>query len=305
MMCGCLSYGYDHGEALVDTILKILTCDIPTEIEKEIADSDQTSVTEFFLGKFRGKTSEGFEDICSTLTSKLSCFSLDSVAYLLRDNPNQIGPDAVRRKNVFLSVPDHMLTETQMAPIFRMIISQEMQYLTLKLPPKGTRPVVLLVDEAYAIGGPSGIPGLEKTLSICRGYRFSVILAFQGQAQIDAAYGSGNGAGSRIILDNTRCRCILEVSDKKSADTCVSWTGKYMERKLSTQSTRKMTSTVSWQDKDIFSPSDFTRLVEHNRVIVVTPTGFSSIQKLQWFRDKHFQHIHEYIHAGNGRKDSL
>ncbi len=297
MMCGCLSYGYDHGESLVDTILKILTRDIPKEIETELADSDYGSVTQFFLGKFRGKTSEGFEDICSTLTSKLSCFSLDSVAYLLRDNPNQIGPDAVRRKNVFLSVPDHMLTETQMAPIFRMIISQEMQYLTLKLPPKDVRPVVLLVDEAYAIGGPSGIPGLEKTLSICRGYRFSVILAFQGQAQIDAVYGSGNGAGSRIILDNTRCRCILEVSDKKSADTCVSWTGKYMERKLSTQSSQKMTSTVSWQDKDIFSPSDFTRLVEHKRVIVITPTGFSSIQKLQWFRDKHFQRIHKALHS--------
>ena len=192
-----------------------------------------------------------------------------------------------------------MLTETQMAPIFRMIISQEMQYLTLKLSPKGTRPVVLLVDEAYAIGGPAGIPGLEKTLSICRGYRFSVILAFQGQAQIDAVYGSGNGAGSRIILDNTRCRCILEVSDKKSAETCVSWTGKYMERKTSTQTSKKMTRSISWQEKDIFSPSDFTRLVEQQKVIVVTPTGFSNIQKLQWFKDSHFQQIHQSLHEMN------
>lgn len=296
MLCGCLSYGYDHGENLVDTVLKILTSDIPKEIEKELSDTDYGSVTEFFLGKFRGKKSEGFEDICSTLTSKLSCFSLDSVAYLLRDNPNQIGPDAVRRKTVFLSVPDHMLTETQLAPVFRMILSQEMQYLTLKLPPKDTRPVVLLVDEAYAIGGPSGIPGLEKTLSICRGYRFSVILAFQGQAQIDAVYGLGNGAGSRIILDNTRCRCILEVSDKKSADTCVSWTGKYMERKTNTQTSRKMSGSISWQDRDIFTPSDFTSLAEQKRVIVVTPTGFSSIQKLQWFRDPHFRKIYESLH---------
>lgn len=299
MMCGCLSYGYEHGENLVDTVLKILTCDIPAEIEKELTDSAYGSVTEFFLGKFRGKKSEGFEDICSTLTSKLSCFALDSVAWILRDNPNRIGPDAVRKKNVFLSVPDHMLTETQMAPIFRMIISQEMQYLTLKLSPKGTRPVVLLVDEAYAIGGPAGIPGLEKTLSICRGYRFSVILAFQGQAQIDAVYGSGNGAGSRIILDNTRCRCILEVSDKKSAETCASWTGKYMERKTSTQTSKKMTRSISWQEKDIFSPSDFTRLVEQQKVIVVTPTGFSSIQKLQWFKDPHFQQIHQSLHEMN------
>lgn len=296
MMCGCLSYGYRHGENLVDTVLKILTCDIPKEIEKELTDSAYSSVTEFFLGKFRGKKSEGFEDICSTLTSKLSCFALDSVAWILRDNPNQIGPDAIRKKNVFLSVPDHMLTETQMAPIFRLIISQEMQYLTLQLPPKGTRPVVLLVDEAYAVGGPSGIPGLEKTLSICRGYRFSIILAFQGQAQIDAVYGSGNGAGSRIILDNTRCRCILEVSDKKSAETCISWTGKYMERKTNTQTSRKMSGSISWQDRDIFTPSDFTSLAEQKRVIVVTPTGFSSIQKLQWFRDPHFRKIYESLH---------
>lgn len=295
MMCGCMAYGFSRGENIVDTMRRILACNLPEEIERELADSAPDSLVSFFLGKFRGNSSEGYEDICSTMTSKLSCLALESSSWVLRDCPTKIGPDAVRRKIVFLSVPDHMLTETQMAPIFRLIISQEMQYLTLKIPQKGTRPVVLMIDEAYAIA-PSGLPNLEKTLSICRGYRFSMVLAFQGQSQLDAAYGQGNGSGARIILDNMRARCVLEVSDKKSAEMCVSWAGKFHERNTSLQKGRKASSTVSWQEKDIFSPSDFTTLATKKKVYVNVPTGFYLIQKLQWFKDKHFVAIHDTLH---------
>lgn len=141
------------------------------------------------------------------------------------------------------------------------------------------------------------IPDLEKILSICRGYRFSIVLAFQGQAQLDAVYGAKSDAGSRIILDNCRCRCVLEVTDKKSADTCVSWTGKFVERKLSIQTSRKLSGSVTWEKQDIFTPADFTKLVEQQKVLVVTPTGFSLIQKQQWFREKHFQRIFDHLHS--------
>lgn len=297
MFCGFLSYGFEHEEELVDTVRKLLTCNIAEELEQEVNSSEAGSLTLYFLAKFIGKDSEGFEDITSTLTSKLSCFALDSVSWILRDNPHRIGPEAVRRKCVFLSVPDRYLTETQLAPVFRLILSQEMQYLTLKLPPKDFRPIVLMIDEAYVIGGPGGIPDLEKILSICRGYRFSIVLAFQGQAQLDAVYGAKSDAGSRIILDNCRCRCVLEVTDKKSADTCVSWTGKFVERKLSIQTSRKLSGSVTWEKQDIFTPADFTKLVEQQKVLVVTPTGFSLIQKQQWFREKHFQRIFDHLHS--------
>ena len=72
-----------------------------------------------------------------------------------------------------------------------------------------------------------------------------------------------------------------------------------MERKVNMQTSKKMTRSISWQEKDIFSPSDFTSLVEQNKVIVVTPTGFSNVQKLQWFKDPHFQKIHQSLHEMN------
>lgn len=296
MLCGLLAYGYAHGETLVDTVSKILSCDLPSEIEREVAESPHDSLVALYLSKFCQKTSEGFEDICATLYTKISGIgSLESIRWILKDCPSKIGPDAVRRKNVYISVPDHMLTEGQLAPILRLIILQEIQYLTLRIPPRNTRPVVLMVDEAYAIGGPSGIPDLEKTLSICRGYRFSLVLAYQGQAQIDAVYDSGNGAGARIILDNVRARCVLEVTDKKSAETCIAWTGKYMERKTNVQKGKHSSSSVSWQEKDIFTASDFMTLVAKNKVLTVTPSGFALIRKLQWFRDRHFVAIHDSL----------
>ena len=59
---------------------------------------------------------------------------------------------------------------------------------------------------------------------------------------------------------------------------------------------RKLSGSVTWREQNIFRPSDFTRLVADGKVLVVTPTGFNRIQKLQWFRDSYFRKIHAALH---------
>ncbi len=287
MLSGFLAFGFEHKETMVDTILKLLTSDVPTLLAETCKSLDPDSVAGFFLKKFSGKSSEGFEDVCSTMTTSLSCFSLQEVQYVLRDNPLMIGPDKVRETNVFLAVPDNLMTESQFAPIFRMILEQQMTYLTMQLPVGNAHPVGILIDEFYAIGALSII---KHQLSICRGYGVFIFLCTQSIAGIEEHYGK---EGARIIMENCRVKIILELTDSNSAAAAVDWCGTYQERMVSRNNRHNSGLTVTWQQKNVFDKSDFTNLVARQRIIVITPTGMNQIQKLQWFKTPYFKEIHD------------
>ena len=290
MLSGLLAYGFSKGETICDTIGWILTTSISERIKKISEEANPMDVCMFFLGKFVGKTSEGFEDIISTMTTSLSCFSLQEVQYIFRDNPMRIGMDAVRKNNIFLSVPDNLLTESQFSPIFRLIIEQQLTYLTLKLPEKGQRPVGILIDEFYALGKLSVI---KHQLSICRGYGVFIALFTQSLAGIEELYGK---EGARVITENTRIKVILECTDTTTSQMIVDWSGTYHERMNSHNTGRRAGSGgISWQVKNVFDKSDFADLVERNRIIVISPSGMNQINKVQWFRTTHFKRIHKVL----------
>ena len=300
LLAGLLCWGYEHDIGMVDMVMRILTSSIPDLLNKCLQDSDEDDVSHAWLSKFQGQKlqeSEAFQNFVSEMSTKLSCFKLASVQYILRDNDKKIGPNAVRKKNVFLSVSDSMLTEQQFAPIFRMILEQEMNYLTDQLPQDDTKPVGLIIDELYAVGGGSkgkGIETLQKYLSIARGYRSFCLLALQGQAQLEQQYGR---EGARIIMDNCRCKVILEASDVPTINNCIDMCGRYFEKNRNIND-EKLSSTISWQEKDIFNKSDFLNLAAKKRIIVILQSGtspFYNVGKLQWFRDPFLKKIHDQV----------
>lgn len=170
LLAGFLCWGYEHQYGFIDMVQKILGTNPKELLEGCLKDCDEDSVAFGYLAKITGADeSEAFQNFYSEMVTKLSCCKLQSVQYILRDNPVKIGPNKVRENDVFLAVPDHMLTEPLFSPIIRLILEQTMTYLTLKLPPKGTRPVMICIDELFAVGGGTrgkGVSGLEKFLSI-------------------------------------------------------------------------------------------------------------------------------------------
>lgn len=298
LLAGLLCWGYFKGIGMVDMVQKILTSNVTDLLKECLADCDEDSVAYSWLGKFQGdklQSSEAFQNFVSEMCTQLSCFKLSSVQYILRDNLNKIGPDAVRKKNVFLAVPDTMLTEEQFSPIFRMILEQEMQYLTEKEPEKGTKPVGLILDEAYKLGGESKGHGLELLpgyLSYARSFLSFVWISFQGKSQIEQQYGR---EGCRVIMDNTRCKIFLESSDIPTINDAVELCGKFYDRE-SNVNTDKLQTSLSWREKNIFEKSDFPTLAARGRVIVILQMGkntFYNVKKLQWFKDKYLTHIHD------------
>ncbi len=288
---GLLDYGYENGKGLVDVVDEILTGDIVALIVEAYENSDVRSIAAHCLGKFQGKQAknESYSDILSTLTTNLSCFALHGVSYILRENPRKIGADSVIDKNVFLSIPDNMLTESQYAPIFRLMLEQTMTYLISTIPGPGYRPIGVIIDEVFALGR---LPNLERSLSLGRGYGVFHWLLTQGTSGIEKIYGK---EGARIIMENCRVKTILECTDSASADLAVGWAGTYHEKKTSYATVSKGKGNISWQDQNVFHKSDFADLVERNKTIVFSPSGMSQIDKVQWFKVKEIVEMQQFL----------
>lgn len=282
---------------LVSMMQRVLAEGVKAVMEDVMSRALPGSATIYFLGRYQGKgqDNESLDDIISTMTTSLTCFALDSVAYMLRDNPVRIGTSAIRRKSVILSVPDYLLDEQTFAPVYRMILTLEQRYLTSRIPEPGTPPMVLFYDELYSLGGSEngkGIPGLQHFVSIARGYGCAVIAAIQSTKMLEQQYGR---EGARILEDNM-AKCILQITDPDTIKAAVDWTGKYTERRVSTSDSNKMTSTVSWSQEPIFDSSDFAALAGRKKVIIIPVNDkFCQIRKSQWFADPYFKQLQKQI----------
>lgn len=282
---------------LVDMMQRIISEDVKALLNEVMEKALVGSVTMHFLGRFQGKgdSNESFNDIISTLTTQLNAFALDAVVYMLRDNPHKIGVNAIREKPIILSVPDNLLDENTFAPVYRMIMTSMQRYLISKIPEPGTKPVVLFYDELFSLGGSekgSGIPDLQHFMSIARQYGAAVVAAVQSEKMLVKQY---DFEGSKILEDNM-CKVILQITDADSVRSAKDWTGKFDDRSVSVNANSKLSTTVSWHQRDVFEGSDFSSLVSRKKVIVVPlDDHFMAVGKSQWFREPFFKRAQERI----------
>lgn len=286
---------------LVTMMRRILQEDVKALLKEAYDSTGEGSATRFYLGRFVTKEegNESLDDIISTMTTSLTAFGLDSVKYMLQDNPYKISMDAIREKPIILSVPDNMLDEQTFAPVYRMILTCIQRYLISKIPCDGERPVVLFYDEFFSLGGSengAGIPGIQHFMSIARQYGVACCAAVQSEKMLVKQYGRD---GANILEDNM-VKIILHISDTDTIKAAQEWTGKFVERCVSTNDGHTMSSTVSWRENSIFNGSDFMSLVKSKKVIVVPLTDkFGSIEKSQWFKEQYYKKIQQKIVGGD------
>lgn len=301
ILTGLVAYCIEHSPRieLVDMMQRIISEDVKQILQEIYEEALPDSVAMHFLGRFqgKGKDNESFDDIISTLTTQLNAFALDSVVYMLKDNPHRISVADIRRKPIILSVPDSMLDENTFAPVYRMVLASMQRYLISKIPKPGTRPVVLFYDELFSLGGSekgNGIADLQHFMSIARQYGAAVVAAVQSEKMLVKQYGR---EGSKILEDNM-AKVILQLTDVDSIRSAIDWTGKFDERNQSISTGSKMSGTISWSKQNIFDSSDFTSLVGQQKVIVVPlDDHFMRIKKSQWFKEPDFKEVQKQITA--------
>lgn len=309
ILTGLVAYCIEHSPRieLVDMMQRVISEDVKKILQEIYDDALPDSISMHFLGRFQGKgnDNESFDDIISTLTTQLNAFSLDSVTYMLKDNPHRISVADIRKKPIIMSVPDSMLDENTFAPVYRMIMASMQRYLISKIPKPGTRPVVLFYDELFSLGGSdhgSGVPDLQHFMSIARQYGAAVVAAVQSEKMLVKQYGR---EGSKILEDNM-VKCLLQISDPDSIRTAKDWTGKFMERNISVSSNEKLSSNISWSEKDVYDSADFSSLAGQQKVIVIPlDDHYMRIKKSQWFREPEFIEMQKQITARPDEKNQV
>lgn len=200
-----LSYYFDKNFDFIQSASEILKNDISTLIEEIIETSLPETIAYRWLYKYYKKTNNSFEDIVTTMTSSLSVFNLPVVKSILSTKENKASPKVFDEgKSIFLNIPDYLLESVN--PAFRLITTEVFEYVERR---KSEIPLIMLLDEFPALGC---ISKITHYMSILRYHNCSIWLSIQSYYQLQKHYSVPD---AKIILDNTKIKCILEISDTR------------------------------------------------------------------------------------------
>lgn len=292
MFTGLLIYYYKQGESFIDSVNRILEADIAKLIADIIKDSEPFDLWYQYLAKFSGKDAESVEDCMVEMTTSLSVFAKSDIKFCFRDNAVKASPYSFREnRSVFLAVPEHLLESYQ--AVLRLCTCQVLQEMQRRAE-REENPILLIIDEFARLGR---IEGIFNALATLRSKKVMVLLAFQSLAQCEAIYSKEE---ARVLIDNCRVKCILEVSDPQTAKMVQDWCGKYQNKKETLNSGRSRHKSYSYEDKPIVEPEDLITLARKQELIlVISGTGYLRIRKAFYFKDRILSEMAEKVRTYN------
>lgn len=278
MFTGLLIYYYKQGQGFIDSVNQILEADAKTLIAEITKDSEPSDLWYKYLAKFAGKDAESVEDCMVEMTTSLSVFSKSDVRFCFRDNAIKASPYSFKEdKSVFLAIPEHLLESYK--AVLRLCTCQVLQEMQRRSEEE-KKPIVLIIDEFARLGR---IEGIFNALATLRSKKVMVMLAFQSLAQCEAIYSKEE---ARVLMDNCRVKCILEVSDPQTAKTVQDWCGKFRDKKETLNGGKGRHKSYTYEDKSIVEPEDLLTLTKKQEVIlVIAGTGYLRVRKAFYFKD--------------------
>lgn len=291
LFVGLLSYFHDiKGIDFIDSVSEILQNNITSLIEEAIEVSDPQSIAYKWLYKFYGKSNNSFEDIITTMTSCLSVFNLPIVKNVMRDRKEKVSPitfdDSLT--SIFLNIPDYMLAE--LGTVFRLITTQLFEYIERR---NSSTSLLVLLDEFPALGK---IQKICHYMSILRYHNCSIWLSIQSYYQLQNNYSI---AESKIIIDNTKIKCVLEISDTDTGEMISKWCGTYNEKKISRN--EKGSRSTTTERVPIVTSTDLIKLSQKEEVIlIISGVGYLRVKRASYYKDKYMMEIADKIREGKG-----
>jgi type IV secretory pathway TraG/TraD family ATPase VirD4 len=280
LFVGLLSYYYDKHFDFIQSVSGILENDISALIDEIIETSNPESISYRWLYKYYGKSNNSIQDIITTMTSSLSVFNIPVVKSVLSTKKNKASPkDFDTGKSIFLNIPDYLLESLNAA--FRLITTEVFEYVERR---KSNTPLIMLLDEFPALGT---ISKITHYMSILRYHNCSIWLSIQSYYQLQKHYSVPD---ARIILDNTKIKCILEISDTDTAKMISEWCGYYQEKKKSTNSNGGHSST-SERLPIVTATELITLSKKEETILVISGIGYLRVKRASYFKDPNIMNI--------------
>lgn len=188
--------------------------------------------------------------------------------------------------DIYCCIEEHLLD--QWRPLMTMICNQFFKFFEQRKL-DNDKPILFLIDEFPRLGRIESIMGGISTLA---GRNINLLLIIQSKSQLSAVYGKDNAT---VITDNCNYKAILKASDPDTQKWCADLVGKYDKEKLSSNYNADMmgigkgTGTGrTTEQRYIIEPSEFGYLAEHDKLVVLAPSGWKMLDKIKSWEDKTF-----------------
>lgn len=297
IMVSFLMYGFFTGKGFVDSMTQLLNYPLQVMIQQILSDKvmcQDHPKLRMNLIPFAGDDSELVKDAEHTMRENLRIFTVQSVQYMLKDNPRKASPQdlcAENPKSIFLSLPDNLLD--QYRPLFNLIIQQTLKYLSsipeYKRADYDVPTIWMLIDEFGSIGHMD----IEGALARLRSRKVAIWMCIQGLPQLDNTYGE---SGRRSILTNSDCILVLGSKDDVSNKYFSEMAGNYEENKTSFQSDGGLSlsykgKSESMETKQIFTSSDFSHLKANDQLVCFLDGEVFMVDKYPYFMIPKFREL--------------
>lgn len=297
MLIGLMISYWNYGNHnLISIIDCILGSPAKEQIEMIINESAPDSNQYKYLVQFFGMADETLMSVYSNMSNSLSCFSDLDLRWAFSEATQKVSPLTLEeKKSIYISIPENKLA-AYAAPL-GMITN--LTFMAMSKRPESSHKILFVLDELARIVSGAGMDGLIDALMTFRSRRVTCVLAFQTIESLDTGFSEGQ---ITTLVGNCAIKIVLDASSSKTQKmVCEDWVPKYLEHQQSKNAGEKTSYNYSFQYSNRLHPADLMELIPHGEAVVVTPAGYTMLEKVPYYKDKTLKQISDEIK--NTRKE--
>lgn len=195
-----------------------------------------------------------------------------------------VAPFILEFYDIFIIIPQEKLSMYQ--PLLRLITGQMLSYFTSR-DLRSDIPILMALDEFGRLGHISGIVDALGTL---RKRKIRLLLMTQTIPDLDKVYGV---ADREAILGNCSFTVCLGAKDKVTQEYFANAVGKHYKSRYGANMGNESGDRYSITETEnyIVEPASLAYLNAKKELLILTPKGYSYLQKIYWFEEDYFKKI--------------
>ena len=237
-----------------------------------------------YIVQFSTMETETLGGILSEMNNHLVIFNDMDIRYAFKDNPCKLNPLILEdEKSIYLSIREEKLSAYY--DVMQLILNQTLSQIEKR--PENAKPIIFCADELPRILSAGKLERLLDGARTLRSRKVCLFLISQSTEALMSAFTENEVAD---LISNCPYIIVLSASSSKTQKMIVDWCGRFKVRKKSWSNAEKgVSSSVSYEEQDIVSPSDLMTLQNTGEAILISPYGYFLIKKTPWFKDSYFK----------------
>ena len=283
LLTAFITYYYKNGtHSFIKIIKNILTIPIQQHIQDIVNTTEPQSVERILFSQFYKLEAGTLSSIFSELANTIIPYSVDEdFIYACETNPRKANPLDVTENDYSMFVCIEESDLQKHGAFLQLIVRNTL--LEVSRRPEGSSPILLVLDELSRLLASQKIESLVECFQTCRSRGCSIVYAIQSYEGLELGLGSENHVAD--LITNTQYLVVLSSSSVKTSEFIIKMIGKFYQKNRSFSQGAKDSSTVSFEEKQIFYEDELMHL--EDELILLTDYGFNKLTKNFYFKDKY------------------